>query len=99
MAENTCLKDLQIEIHTHSDDIRRIGQMMDMHYQEKNDKMLQIQNSMDQIQLAMNLLLQNASQPPGSSPKNGSPMVQPINASLPVKEISLGFSHFDGTAR
>ena len=45
----------------------------------------------------MNLLLQNASQPPESSPNNGSPMVQPINASLPVKEISLGFPHFNGT--
>ena len=71
--------------------------MMDMRYQEQNDKMLQIQNSMDQIQLVMNLLLQNSSQPPGSSPNNGSPMVQPINASLHVKEISLGFPHFDGT--
>jgi len=67
MVENTGLKDLQREIRTHSDDILRIGQMMDMHYQEQNDKMLQIQNSMDQIQLAMNMLLHNASQPPGSS--------------------------------
>ena len=97
MAKNTRLKDLQIEIRTHSDDIRRLCQTMDMRYQEQNDKMLQIQNSMDQIQLAMNLLLQNASQPPGSSSNNGSPMVQPINASLLVKEISLGFPHFDGT--
>ena len=45
----------------------------------------------------MNLLLHNASQPHGSSPNNGSLMVQPINASLPAKEISHGFPHFDGT--
>ena len=50
MVENTGLKDLQTEICTHWDDICRISQTMDMRYQEQNDKMLQIQNSMDQIQ-------------------------------------------------
>ena len=52
---------------------------------------------MDQMQLAMNLLLQNASQPTRSPSNNGSPLVPPINASLPVKEILLGFPHFNGT--
>ena len=42
MAENTRLKDLQTEIRTHSDDIRRLGQTMDMRYQEQNDKMFRI---------------------------------------------------------
>ena len=57
MAENTRLKELQMEICTHSDDFRHIGQTMDLRYQEQNDMMLQIQTSMDQMQLAMNLLL------------------------------------------
>ena len=52
---------------------------------------------MDQMQLAMNLLLQNASQPTRSPLNNGSPLVPPINTFLPVKEILLGFSHFNGT--
>ena len=86
-----------MEICTHSDDFRHIGQTMDLRYQEQNDMMLQIQTSMDQMQLAMNLLLQNTSQPTGSPSNNGSLLVPPINASLPIKEISLGFPHFDGT--
>ncbi|KAH1211681.1 hypothetical protein GmHk_14G040071 [Glycine max] len=45
----------------------------------------------------MNLLLQNASQPTRSPSNNGSPLVPPIYASLPVKEILLGFPHFNGT--
>ena len=40
MAKNTRLKELQTEICTHSDGIRRIGQTMDLRYQEQNDKML-----------------------------------------------------------
>ncbi|KAJ1375179.1 hypothetical protein SESBI_51300, partial [Sesbania bispinosa] len=97
MAENTRLKELQTEIRTHSEDIRRIGQTMDLRYQEQNDKMLQIQASMDQIQSAMTQLLQNASQPHGSASNNGSPLGTPINASLPIKELSFGFPHFDGS--
>ncbi|CAH9097771.1 unnamed protein product [Cuscuta europaea] len=51
---------------------------------------------MEQIQLAVNQL-QSASQPPGSSTSSGSPFVSPMTASLPIREISLGFPHFDGT--
>ncbi|KAJ1376773.1 hypothetical protein SESBI_49584 [Sesbania bispinosa] len=97
MAENTRLKDLQTEIRTHSEDIRRIDQTMDLCYQEQNDKMLQIQASMDHIQLVMTQLLQNVSQPRGSASNNSSQLVTLSNASLPSKEISLGFPHFDGS--
>ena len=40
MAKNTRLKELQTKIRIHSDGIRRIGQTMDLRYQEQNDKML-----------------------------------------------------------
>ena len=97
MAENTRLKELQTEIRTHTNDICRIGTTMDLCYQEQNDKMLHMQTSMDQIQLTMNQLLKTISQPHGSLVNNDTPIVTPISVALSTKEISLGFSHFDGT--
>jgi len=86
MAENTILKELQGDIRMHLEDIRRISQTMDLRYQEQNDKMFQIQTYLEQIQLAMYKLLQNISQTYGSASNNSS-----------LKEISLGFPHFDGS--
>ena len=52
---------------------------------------------MDQIQLVINQLLKMASQPHGSPTNNDTLIAPSISATLPMKDISLGFRHYDGT--
>jgi len=53
---------------------------------------------MDQIQLVLQQVLENVSQPLGSPSNSGSaPKPIPFNIAPLVKDISLGFPHFDGS--
>lgn len=90
MAENTRLRDLQATVTTHSDELHRLAQTMDNRFNEHNLRM-------DQIHLALQQILQNTSHVGGSNSNSGPNHVPSGNAALPVKEISLGFPHFDGT--
>ncbi|XP_019425047.1 PREDICTED: uncharacterized protein LOC109333920 [Lupinus angustifolius] len=52
---------------------------------------------MDQIQRALQQILLNTSPTDGSTSNSGTSMAAQTRAQFPVKEISLGFPHFDGT--
>ena len=57
------------------------------------------QAHMDQIQQSLDLLLQSQSQPPfnsGSPGNNSTCGVTPLRSVIHVRDISLGFPHFDG---
>jgi len=93
MADNTRLKELQAAVKTHSEEIGRIANTMDVKFSEHNERM-------NQIQLLLNQILQNTAKTHGSPSSSGVSGISGITTSsgvTPVKEISLGFPHFDGT--
>ncbi|WVZ21224.1 hypothetical protein V8G54_008546 [Vigna mungo] len=89
MVENTRLRDLQITVNAHAEEIRCIGETMES-YQEQN-------LCMEQIQASLTLLLQNDSHLHGSTSTKTSSPVNSTNVALPIRDILLGFPHFDGT--
>ncbi|KAJ1376507.1 Retrotransposon gag domain [Sesbania bispinosa] len=98
MAENTRMKELQNEVKHNVEDLRRLSITV-----EKLEAALAAQSKsqdkkMDQIQLTIQQLIENISQPHGSPSNSGSPLkVTPINGIPFIKNISLGFPHFDGS--
>ncbi|WVZ05912.1 hypothetical protein V8G54_019258 [Vigna mungo] len=98
MAENTRLKDLQNEVKNNVEDLRRLSQTV-----EKLEAALAIQSKlqdkkMDQIQIALQQLLENASHSIGNSSNSGSAArVNPLSMTTMTRNISLGFPHFDGS--
>ena len=93
MADNTRLKELQAAVKTHSEEIGRIANTMDVKFSEHNERM-------NQIQVLLNQILQNTAKTHGSPSSSGVSGISGITTSsgvTPVKEISLGFPHFDGT--
>jgi len=98
MAENTRTKDLQTEVKHHAEDLRHLSLTV-----EKLKAALAVQSKsqdtkMDRIQLVLQQVLENVSQPLGSSSNSGSVLKHiPFNVAPLVKDISLGFPHFDGS--
>ncbi|KAJ1443189.1 Chromo-like domain superfamily [Sesbania bispinosa] len=96
MAENTHMKELQNEVKHNAEDLRRLSIIV-----EKLEAALAAQSKsqdkkMDQIQLTLQQLIENFSQPHGSPSNSGSSLkVTPINGIPFIKDISLGFPHFD----
>ncbi|KAJ1377098.1 Retrotransposon gag domain [Sesbania bispinosa] len=98
MAENTRMKELQNEVKNNVEDLLRLSTTV-----EKLEAALAAQSKsqdkkMDQIQLMLHQLIENVSQSHGSPTNSGSPIkVTPINSIPLIKDISLGFPHFDGS--
>ncbi|XP_019451764.1 PREDICTED: uncharacterized protein LOC109353858 [Lupinus angustifolius] len=90
MAENTGLKDLQATVTIHSEEIHRLSESMEARLTEHTDRM-------DQIQRVLQQNLLNTSPTGGSHANSGTSIVAQEHAVLPVKDISLGFPHFDGS--
>jgi len=101
MAENTRLKDLQNQVTTQGEELRGLMTLIELWDQAQHDRDIaqqqvatRLQNTtqerLEQMQKAINLLVHNHSQPLGVTNS-------PRDSSLPMKNISLGFPHFDGT--
>ena len=101
MAENTRLKELQAKIENQGAEIRRLMDLMELRDQEQRAHTDQVQadarQRMEQFQNALEQFMQNYSQPHGGSSSNtSSPTSNPLHTAFQVKDIALGFPHFDG---
>lgn len=103
MAENTRLKDLQAEIKGQVDALKRMMDLLELRDCEQRAHMQSVQaeaqNHMDKIQKSLDLLLNSPvqSHSHGGSASNSSFCgAIPLSIALMVKDISLGFPHFDG---
>ncbi|KAJ1399120.1 hypothetical protein SESBI_30580 [Sesbania bispinosa] len=98
MAENTRMKEMQTQL---ASILNWIEKQPDC---DKANRDLIIQfhtannDRMDQMQKSLDLLNQGKTQHIDDSNSNGSPLIVTLCGSAPpVRDISLGFPHFDGT--
>ena len=98
MAKNTRMKELQTEVKHNAEDLRRLSITV-----EKLEATLAAQSKsqdkkMDQIQSTLQQLIDNVSQSHGSPTNSTSTIkVNPITSFPLIKDIALGFPHFDGS--
>ncbi|XP_017431896.1 uncharacterized protein LOC108339268 [Vigna angularis] len=98
MTENTRLKELQTEIRTTIDDLRRLTATVEKLQSTIDERNRNQDSTMDEIKLVLQQLLQNSTQTFGSpSNSNSTVRVHPLHSTNSVKDISLGFPHFDGS--
>ncbi|XP_027348235.1 uncharacterized protein LOC113859732 [Abrus precatorius] len=98
MAENTRMKEMQAEICTNADDIRHLATMVEKLQKTMEAKTRAQEATMEEIKLSLQQLLQNSSHTHGSpSNSNSMGIVPPITMVSPIKDISIGFPHYDGS--
>jgi len=99
MAKNTRMKVLQAEVRTNANDLRRLATTVEKLQTTMEAKNQAHELTMEEIKLSLQQLLQNSSLNHGSpSNSNSTVRVPPVMMVSPIKDISLGFPHFDGSS-